>query len=516
LQVNPLRKDLYVRAFRVSPRCDIALLGGRVIDPESGLDAVRHVGIVDGHVAAVTPDRLDAAREIDVSGLVVAPGFIDLHSHAQSLSGARLQAMDGVTTALELEAGAIPVDAAYARAAREGRPIHFGFSAGWALARLAVMTGAEWSTDDPRTPIEFFEDEQARERWGAPSDERELAAILQRIGDGLDEGGIGVGVLLGYAPGTDRAEFQAVAALAAARGMPVFTHSRTMSMVGPGSSGEGIAEIVRVAESSGAHVHVCHLNSTSLRLIGGIGSEITAAQARGVRLSTEAYPYGAGSTGIGAAFFDPDRFARLGVPTTAVRYLPTGERIAGLDRLAELRRTDPGGLCTVDLLDLERPDDLELLLEAITMPGGAIASDAMPLVVPGGSRIGSEWPPPAGARVHPRSAGTFARTLGWLVRELGVLDLTDAIRRMSLTPAALLEQAAPAMRRKGRLQVGADADIVVFDADQVADAATFDEVRPSIGIRHVLVDGRFVIEDTRLDPTASPGRPVRGSGPRRG
>lgn len=316
-------------------------------------------------------------------------------------------------------------------------------------------------------------------------------------------------MLLGYAPATERAEFAAVAGLAARRGVPVFTHSRTMSMVEPGSSSDGVREIVEVAAATGAHLHICHLNSTSLRQIEDIRALVVDAQSRGVRLSTETYPYGAGSTGVCADFFAPDRFSRLGTPTTALTYLPTGERVADLARLEELRRTDPGGLCIIEFLDPERPDDLRLLLESVTLPGGVIASDAMPLTFPGGLHREPGWPVPADAVAHPRSAGTFARTLRWLVRDLGAFDLTEALRRMSLGPALLLEDAVAGMRAKGRLQAGADADIVVFDPALVTDLATFETLAPSTGFRYVLVDGVAVVADGELDPTAGPGRPIR-------
>lgn len=487
----------------------IAIVGGRVIDPETGLDAIRTVVVEGDRIASITTDAVEADRTIDASGLVVAPGFIDLHSHAQTIAGARLQALDGVTTALELEGGALPVAETYAQAEREGRAINFGFSSSWALARLSVVAGTSWSATAGETPIEVFEEEQAHPRWNTPASASELEGILREIEAGLDEGGIGVGVLLGYAPGSHPDEFRRVAELAARRGVPVFAHSRAISMVEPGSSIEAIREIVGVAESTGAHVHVCHLNSTSLRLIDEIREEVLAARARGVRLSTETYPYGAGSTGIGASFFAPEEFHRLGAPTTAIQYLPTGEHVASLERLAELRATDPGGLCIFEYLDPARPEDLRLLLQSFTMPDGIIASDAMPLTLPAGQRVTDEWPLPAEAQAHPRSAGTFARTLRWLVRELGVFDLAEGIRRISFEPARLLEQSVPAMRGKGRLQVGADADIVVFDPETVTDTATFEVLSPSTGIQYVLVGGQFVVVDGQLDTSARPGRAVR-------
>lgn len=491
-------------------RFEVALVGGRVIDPETGLDGIRNVGVAEGRIAAVTAEPLTADRLLDVSGLVVAPGFIDLHSHAQTRTGARLQALDGVTTALELEAGTLPVATTYA--AVGARPINFGYSASWALARLSVMSSLDWTPTDGHTPIEFFEEAQADPRWGVPASPDELAAILTRLERALDEGAIGIGMLLGYAPATEPAEFAAVAELASRRGVPVFTHSRTMSMVEPASSSDGIREIVAVASATGAHLHVCHLNSTSLRQIEDIRRLVLDAQSRGVRLTTEAYPYGAGSTGIGADFFDPERFSRLGTPTTALTYLPTGERVANLKRLAELRAENPGGLCIIEFLDPGRPEDLRLLLESVTLPGGVIASDAMPLTFPDGRHRGDAWPVHPDATAHPRSAGTFARTLRWLVRELGVFDLTEAIRRMSLGPALLLEDSVPGMRTKGRLQVGADADLVAFDPERVTDLANFSTLTGSTGFRHVLVNGATVVSDDELDTMSDSGRGIRAGG----
>src|SRR5581483_9581497 len=120
---------------------DVVLRGGRVIDPESGLDAVQDVAITQGRVTQIGPGLPPGRAEFDVAGLVVTAGFIDLHSHVTDIAGLRLQAMDGVTTALELEAGVTPVDTAYARAAAQGRPVNYGFATSWALARMAAVAG---------------------------------------------------------------------------------------------------------------------------------------------------------------------------------------------------------------------------------------------------------------------------------------------------------------------------------------------------------------------------------------
>ncbi|MGP3534274.1 amidohydrolase family protein [Microbacterium sp. RD1] len=499
-------------ASPLDDRCDILFVGGRVIDPETGLDAVRNVGVRGATIVYVGTERPPADSVRDVTGAVVSPGFIDLHSHAQSPTGLLLQAQDGVTTALELEGGALPVGLVYERAEAEGRPINFGFSASWGLARMHVLDGVRLpDADSPEPlaePIHLFEHSLAGPRWNTLATEYEVSALLEAVEQGVREGGIGIGVLLGYSPASGRDEFFRTAALAERLGVPAFTHSRQMSNIEPGSSLDGALEIISAAAGTGAALHICHINSTSLRRIDDIATAVEVAQSRGNSITTEGYPYPRGSTGVGAAFFEPDQLHRLGITPRAIQYLPTGERIADTERLAYLRRTDPGGLCIIDFLDPDDPEQFAMLLRGLTLEGGAIASDAMPLTA-AGSRIHDAWPVPDGALTHPRSAGCFARLFGWMVRDLGVFSLAEAVRRVTLIPADLLGDAVPAMRRKGRVQVGADADLTVFDPETISDLATFETVKPSTGFRHVLVGGVFVVEDGNVHPTRRPGRAIR-------
>lgn len=483
-------------------RAELALTGARVVDPETGLDAVRNIGVRDGTIVAVSADPVPADAVVDVSGQVLAPGFIDLHSHAQSLTGMRLQALDGVTTALELEAGALPVGDRYRRSIEEGRPINFGFSASWASARLHLFDGVP--LDEAGSTLSGH---QARPGWRAPVGPRDRARLFDLLEANVAEGAVGIGVLLGYAPETSRDEYFHLASLARRLSVPVFTHARYLGRSEePHTSLEGAVEVIAAAAGTGAHMHLCHVNSTSGRMIDEVAEAVTRAREYGVRVSTEAYPYGAGSTVIGAPFFSPERFARFGLSTRAMIYLPTGERIASPERLAELRERDPGGLVIHESLDERNDADRTVLLRSLLLDDTAIASDAMPL---SGVPAEDTWPVPPEARVHPRSLGTYARTFRWLVRELGVISLAEAVRRCALVPAQILGDSVPAMRRKGRVQVGADADLVVFDPDTIADRATYTEVVPSTGITHVLVGGVFVVRDGSLVPTALPGRPVR-------
>jgi len=482
---------------------DVVLAGGRVVDPESGSDRVCDVGIDGGSVTALD-EHLDGRTTIDVSGLVVAPGFVDVHSHAQTLPGRRLQACDGVTTALDLEAGRTPVEHAYQREATRGSPINYGFSASWAAARMHVL--ADGLLDG--SAIAVFGGLVGAD-WQRAATLSQVGRILELLADDLAAGAIGVGLLVGYAPGVDPAEYVAVAELAATVGVPTFTHSRDIVELAPETLIDGAEEIVRAAGETGAHMHYCHINSTSSRHIDRVLGLVGRCQAEGAHVTTEAYPYGSGSTAIGAAFLAPERLRERFRDTTSITYLRTGERIASDDRLRELRATDPGGLVIAEFLDEADPNDAALLRRSLSFPDAIAASDAMPPMWTGAGRPDlTAWPLPPEAVVHPRTAGTFGRALR-LWREEGALP-AEALRRATLLPAQLLEGSVPAMRRKGRVQVGSDADIVVFDAATVTDQATYlASTRPSSGIAHVLVDGTFVVRGGHLVEDALPGRPIR-------
>jgi N-acyl-D-aspartate/D-glutamate deacylase len=485
---------------------DVVLHGGRVIDPETGLDAVRDVALAGGRIAAVAETLPPGPGSYDVTGLVVTAGFIDLHSHVDDIGGLRLQAADGVTTALELEAGITPVAAAYQRAAANGRPVNYGFSASWALARMEAVAGLS-----TRGSLATLLASIGNPAWQRPAEPAQVSAMMSRLAADLADGAIGIGILLGYAPAASREEYLRVAALAAEAGVTTFTHTRDLIEMVPDGVADGAEEIVRAAGQTGAHMHYCHINSTSMRHIDRVLGLVSQAQAAGSRVTAEAYPYGSGMTGIGAAFLAPERLGERGLVPSSLFYAPAAERVADEARLRELRRTDPGGLVIIDQLDESDPGDRELLLRSLTFPGAVIASDAMPLTwtTP---RDELAWPLPPGAITHPRTAGTFSRALRLLTRERATLDLPAALAKCSLGPARLLQDFVPAMHRKGRLQPGADADVIVFDPATITDQATYQQsTRPSTGFRHVLVNGEFVVRDAGIVANARPGQPIRAN-----
>lgn len=484
---------------------DLVIANGRAIDPETGLDGQRSIGIRNGRIAAISRTPLRGRTVLDAKGLIISPGFIDLHTHGVELPGARMQAFDGVTTGLELEAGTLPVSMAYERAATEGRPINYGFAASWLFARIAEKQAME-----PTGAITFFQEAQKRTGWQhslATADE--TSRIVARIQRGLDDGALGIGILAGYAPGYGRKEAFAVASLAAQRGVPTFTHVRYLSVIEPQSSFEAMEEIVSLAAATGAHMHIVHLNSNSTRDIPRIAELIRGAQQRGARITTEAYPYGAGSTVVGAEIFRGNWRERLGGATAGD--IELGGVPLTDSSLADAQARTPGAWIVSHFMRPDRsPTDQAYLDQSVLFPGGAIASDAMPWTLKGQPITGDVWPLPADAFAHPRSAGTFTRFLREYVRERQQLSLRDGLRRMTLVPAQILEASVPQMKRKGRLQVGADADLAVFDLATVSDRATYTEPnRRADGMRHVIVNGVPVIREGELVRTALPGQAIR-------
>jgi N-acyl-D-aspartate/D-glutamate deacylase len=490
----------------------LILRGGRVVDPRSGTEQVADVAVEGGTVVAVgadlSPSRgAEDPAVVDVTGLVVGPGFVDLHSHVHSIAGQRLQALDGVTATLDLEAGLMPIEKAYGRAAGDGRLLHYGFSASWGDARAAVHLGATPAAD-LHASLAMLGDPA----WQRSSSASERAAWLQLLEDELEAGALGIGVLMGYAPRTDPDEFLDVARLAARTGTATFTHVREIVEADPTTPVDGSLEIVRAAAETGASMHHCHVNSTSRRHVDRVLDMLDTARSNGSRVTVEAYPYGAGSTAIGAYFLAPERLDAWGLRPSSLTIVSTGERIASVGRLAELRATDPGAVCVVSFLDEEKPADAALLQRALAFPDSIVASDAMHVEWPDGSTDSRQWPLPAGGQTHPRTAGTFSRSLRRMVVETGAWSWVEAFRRCSYLPAQVVAGFAPAARTKGWLGVGADADIAVIDPATISDSATYvDPTRPSVGVRHLLVDGTFVVRDGSLDVNAFPGRAIRSS-----
>src|SRR5580692_9169197 len=461
--------------WRRSEMGGLVISGGRVVDPASGSDAAGDVAVLDGRIAAVGTGLGGAERVIDATGLVVAPGFIDLHAHGQSIPADRMQAFDGVTTTLDLEAGVSPVASWYRRQAAQGRVLNYGASTNWAFARIGAMTGS-----NEESSLEAFGRAMRDRRWveNVASD-AEVAGVLDRLAQGLNEGGIGIGILNAYAPGAGVQELTAVCQLAKAQNVPTFTHVAYMSRIDTESAAEAYIRLIGYAGATGAHMHICHFNSSSKSDIERCAALVARAQAQGLPITVEAYPYGTGSTVLAATFFsDPDFEARNGTGYDTVQRVHDGRRFRDREELLAAQAEEPSTLVLWHILDIDNdPHHRDLLDISVLYPGGAIASDAMPWTLSDGrTYTGDAWPLPVDATSHPRSAACFTRFIREWVRERKKISLMAGVRKCALIPAEILSQSTPAMRVKGRLAKDADADIVVFDYEKLSDRATFTEM----------------------------------------
>jgi dihydroorotase len=442
---------------------DRVVLGGRVMDPQSKLDAVRNIGLLDGRIAVITTQAVRGRDTVDARGLVVAPGFIDIHAHGQTPETYRFQSLDGVTTSLELELGTSDV-AGWYRERSAGERINYGVSIGHIKVRMSVM-------HDSGTVMPVSD---GAYRVASPA---QIAEIVRRIETGLNEGAVSIGAGFPYTPAATRDELLAAFRVAARTKTPVHVHIR------PGV--DGLKEALSLAGGANAALHVVHINSASLSATPVMLGMIRDAQARGHDVTTEAYPYAAGMTEIQSATIQDVYRAAPAERLAELEWPRTGER---LNRESFDRYTRIGGPVVV------HTNTEQMVAVAITSPLTIIASDAY-------------WQRGTG---HPRTTGTFSKVLGRYVRETHSLPLMEAIRKMTLMPAQRLEARVPAMRQKGRLRVGADADITIFDPATVVDRSTYREPSLSpVGIQHVIVNGVSVVSNARAVEGVAPGKAVR-------
>ena len=461
------------------PTLDLVVLNGRVMDPETSLDATRNVGIRDGTIVAVTDEALEGRDTIDATGLVVAPGFIDLHAHGQDSVSERLQALDGVTTALEMEIGVYPVAPWYE--SREGRTlVNFGATVSHPNARTKLLAGIDVGHQATLPP-------GVNESMGSDIiydelDDGQVAELAALMEGGLEEGGLGYGFGITYTPGALRTEIFDLFESAAVHGVPAYVHLRAAD---EGGNLGPFQEVIADAAATGASLHIVHLNSSADESAMDAVALVRGASEQGVDVTTEAYPYTASSTFIESAYFDPweglddSDYQRLQWPGQAER----------LNTETFARYREQGGWVVIHGRSEETNEWI------VAQPDVMAASDGIPFLF---------------VSVHPRGAGTFARILGYYSRDRGVISLMDALAKMTILPARRVEGAAPEMARKGRVQEGADADLAVFDPATVLDMADYDAPAvPSRGFMHVLVGGTAVVRNAMLVEGVFPGQAIR-------
>ncbi|MBI2710697.1 MAG: amidohydrolase family protein [Actinobacteria bacterium] len=443
-------------------RYAVVLRGGRVMDPDTRYDQVADVGIDGNSITAISAEPLQGAQVIDVRGKVVAPGFIDLLSYEPEDKGAFFKIADGVTTNLGMHG----INA-------RSKDFIARFS-----GTCAVNFGGAF--DDPWVRNTMFGLEVGQQ--ASPDTIRALADECARQ---LDEGWIGVDMEPEYVPGTTMAEMVALAKVAKSYEVPCFFHGR---FSGYRQNRPTLEEIVNVAKETGAAVHVEHIIST-----GGTWDMrwsldyLQKARDSGYDVTACMYPYDFWATYLGSTRFGPGWQERFRIGYGDLQVAGTDARVTEATFRSYQRQNKLVAAYAIPEQDVRT---------CLQDPTVMIGSDA--ILTDGND--------------HPRATGCFSRTLGRYVRETGTISLMDALRKMTILPANRLERRVPALRRKGRLQRGADADITVFDPATVLDRSTVaNPAQASQGIDYVLIGGTVVKTPAGVDESKQVGQPITGS-----
>ena len=461
---------------------DLVIAGGRVIDPETKLDAIRNVGINGGTIEVISEDKLSGKRTIDAKGLVVAPGFIDVHSHTPSLLGQHMNLLDGITTQLDLEAGAYPVSF-YGEHYQGGAQLNYGASVGHFAIRTKVIEGID-------QPYIFIGNKPAimgGDAWIKPPTEVQVEEMRVLVNKGLDEGGLGIGVLLDYMTlAISDEELNMLFEVAAERRVPIYVHVRR------GYTGDpaGLIEVIELAKKTRAALFVCHITHNAMGRIGDWLAMIDQANSEGANITTETLSYAAGGTGISADVFRRRDWQKIfDITYEDVQWVATGEWLTKetWDRYA---REQPTGMVNHHYVKED------WMTTALRWPGMMVSTDALPAL-------------DLDVLANPNVAGTFSRVLGHYVRDTKLLSLSEGLAKLSLLQAKWMAQATPAFDKKGRIQAGADADIVIFDQDTIAANATYgDPYQKPTGLLHVIVAGRQVVKDSVRLEGRYPGKKI--------
>ena len=484
---------------------EIAINNGRVIDPETRLDAQRNIGIRNGKIATITGEKIIAQRTINARGKIVAPGFIDTHVHAPDLPlNQRMLARDGVTTALDLENGAYPFARWYARL--EGNSyINFGAGVSSIAVREALANPA-YNSITGSSAIDLFKDAQRSNFSKAWVDTRfsdeQLDQLKQMLISEIDQGAIGVGLSLAYhSAGTTSREADIYQEAAAETGALVAVHGRYLGDRPPHTGLVGLEEYIAKAFTIGGGLLLVHLPTNALQDTGLALQTYLRARQKGLSILAEVSPYTFASTMLQAEFLQPDAFeSATGLDISNVTLAATGEPLTR-EKYAEAMANNPGQPVIVNL------GHDEAIRTAIAFPYVVIASDALVYQKKGTGELVERFDANLDElSAHPRTTGAHARVLR-LNREENLMSWPELLAKLSLYQARFLEEnGVPQMRYKGRIQQGMDADIIIFDPETVRDNATLETpARPSAGIPFVLVNGQVVVENSAVLKTAKPG-----------
>lgn len=480
---------------------DLVIQNGRVMDPETNFNQVANIGIKNGRITEISTKQLSGAKVIDASNLVVAPGFIDTHFHWTRPIGYKLALRDGVTTAMDLEAGVYGKRINDWYEMHKGRSqVNYGTASGHEFARSKVMQ----NVDDKLlldAPLSVVSSRAAGTAWFEKvANLDEGNAMLSIIDEGLRQGALGVASTVGYIPGATAREMFEVQRVGANYGRATSVHLRYT----PGTvttEANGAQEILTNAIALGAPAIINHFNNPGWELVQELLVRLRAA---GHNVWGEIYPYAAGQTTINAAFVKPENWVeKLGNRYEETMQDPLTGEFYTLQKYEEVLKKAPA---TQIVLYKMSPD---AITDWCRLPGIVLASDGM--MLPGDWDDEPKWETPYEdiPNTHPRIAGTRGTCLR-LARENNI-PLMKIIEAASYNPAKYLGDAGlVAMQERGRLQVGKIADITLIDPANVRDNATYSNgTAPTTGIPYVIVNGEVVVENSKVLRDVTPGLPIR-------
>ncbi len=488
---------------------DLVIMNGRVMDPETDFDGVRNVGVIDGKIALITEESISGKEVIDATGHVVAPGFIDFHNHiANTPFGQKLALRDGVTTPLDMEGGGYPIDMWYNQL--EGKSqTNYGATVSTAGVR-EKMANPDYNTNSGS----FVKDVTNPDTHSNPdlqfatflANAEQLEEMRQMFTEGVEQGGLGIGGLPGYMTnGTKSEETIMWQQVAGKYGLAVYIHGRFSSQMPPTSGILGTQEFLASQGIYGGGLFVHHVHQQTLDLTPAVLNLIEDAQKKGMKVLAEIYPYYQGQTIVTADYLKPETYERnMGRDYGDLLEISNMNPLTK-ERYEEMVKTTPQAQVIFGGISEEG------MLSALADPRTVVGSDAPPMVIPATGKSAMDFDVPyESVSGHPRAAGTHGKVLK-LVREKDLMPLMLAIKKMTIMHARWLEEnGAKSMSQKGRLQVGKDADITIFNPETVTDNSTFAQgALPTTGIPYVVVNGTIVVKDSKVLKGVYPGKPVK-------
>jgi cytosine/adenosine deaminase-related metal-dependent hydrolase len=490
---------------------DLVIHNGRVMDPETTFDSVSNVGIKAGRIAVITKDKIMGKEVIDATGLVVAPGFIDTHFHSVDRYATKLAVADGITTGMDLEAGATRVGEWYAKKNIEGWQVNYGTTSSMLSTRLLVH--------DPEVnvnePIDAANGGQYIEESGKDgvqgysvtrSNVDQMNQIMKLMDEDLRQGALGIGVGAAYIQlgMSSYEQFEAQRTAARYRRLTSVHTRYHLNTETPTEAPISFDEVLVNAMVLDAPLLLAHDND-----YGWWENEekMQLARAKGYNVWGEYYPFAAGSTFVSAAFLKPELWEDVnGYKYEDTLYDPGTDKFLTKAEYLEMAKTKPGYFLVVHL-----PPRKQWMKYWLTVPHMVVASDAMQGVDKNGNLLPYEADPKEYAG-HPRTVSSYATTLA-MAREEGV-PLMFTLSQLSYWNAKHLgDTGLESMKERGRVQVGKVADLTLFDPKTVAPRASYkagENGLPSAGIPYVIINGTIVVKNSEVQ-NVRPGQPIRFS-----